>query len=82
MGRRGAKKAAAPSAQALAVAAAYAALPATLEALAPFACFKRMAAHLRFAGGAELSVAQLAWVMATLRRCVWPAFHDAVGLTR
>ncbi len=69
MGKKAQQKKEAPP-QAVAVQAAYDALPDTLAALAPFATYKRMGVSLRFASAQELSVSQLAWVMATLKRRV------------
>lgn len=64
------------SPQEAAVRAAYAALPQTLEALAPFTRHAATGVALHFGAGDALSAAQTAWVMATLKRCAPP--HRAV----
>jgi hypothetical protein len=69
--QRGARQAAAASvsAEEQAVRAAYAALPDTLAALSPFTLYKSMGMQLHFGAGDKLPAAQMAWVMATLKRC-------------
>jgi hypothetical protein len=68
--KAGAAKAKASSPAERAVAEAYAALPATLAALAPFAQHKATGVQLQFADAGALPAERVAWVMQTLKRCV------------